>query len=85
MTGHFLSELSLIICVLFLVRIYVELADQYKLMDSASNPAKRNVLAAHLKEVIDTLEQKVSFDGRSRLALCCCFATTRLFADVDLL
>lgn len=40
-------------------RIYVELADQYKLIDAASNVAKRNVLAEHLREVIDTLEQKV--------------------------
>lgn len=39
--------------------IYIELADQYKVMDAASNVAKRNVLAEHLKEVIDTLEQKV--------------------------
>jgi hypothetical protein len=38
--------------------IYIELADQYKVIDAASNSAKRNVLAAHLKEVIDTLEQK---------------------------
>ena len=41
-------------------RIYCELADQYKLMDPASNVLKRNVLAEHLKEVVDTLEQKVS-------------------------
>lgn len=40
-------------------RIYIELADQYKLMDPASNVLKRNVLAEHLKEVVDTLEQKV--------------------------
>lgn len=40
-------------------RIYVELADQYKLMDAASNVPKRNVLAEHLKDVINTLEQKV--------------------------
>ena len=39
-------------------RIYIELASQYTLMDSSSNIAKRNVLAEHLKEVIDTLEQK---------------------------
>lgn len=39
--------------------IYCELADQYKLMDAASVVAKRNVLAEHLKEVVDTLEQKV--------------------------
>ena len=39
--------------------IYVELADQYKLMDAASNVAKRNVVAGQLREVIDILEQKV--------------------------
>ncbi|KAL5482601.1 hypothetical protein ACEPAI_9195 [Sanghuangporus weigelae] len=38
--------------------IYIELADQYKIIDAASNVAKRNVLAEHLKEVISTLEQK---------------------------
>ncbi|KDQ09859.1 hypothetical protein BOTBODRAFT_58395 [Botryobasidium botryosum FD-172 SS1] len=38
--------------------IYIELADQYKLMDAASSPAKRHVLAEHLKEVVDTLEHK---------------------------
>lgn len=42
-------------------RIYVELADQYKVIDAASNVAKRNVLAEHLREVIDTLEQKVHY------------------------
>ncbi|KAH9923578.1 hypothetical protein B0H21DRAFT_797396, partial [Amylocystis lapponica] len=39
--------------------IYVELADQYKVMDAVSNVVKRNVLAEHLREVIDLLEQKV--------------------------
>jgi hypothetical protein len=39
--------------------IYAELADQYKVLDAASAVAKRKVLAEHLKEVIDTLEQKV--------------------------
>ncbi|OBZ71751.1 hypothetical protein A0H81_08633 [Grifola frondosa] len=38
--------------------IYVELADQYKDMDAVSNVAKRNVLADHLRDVIDILEQK---------------------------
>ncbi|OCH92589.1 hypothetical protein OBBRIDRAFT_886090 [Obba rivulosa] len=38
--------------------IYVELADQYKVIDAVSNVAKRNVLAEHLREVIDILEQK---------------------------
>lgn len=41
-------------------RIYSELADQYKVLDAASAMAKRHVLADHLKEVIDTLEQKAS-------------------------
>lgn len=40
-------------------RIYSELAEQYKVLDAASAIAKRHVLADHLKEVIDTLEQKV--------------------------
>ena len=39
--------------------MYVELADQYKDIDPVSNVAKRNVLAEHLREVIDILEQKV--------------------------
>ncbi|KAF9005405.1 hypothetical protein BDQ17DRAFT_1303766 [Cyathus striatus] len=38
--------------------IYVELADQYKEMDAASDVAKRNILAQHLREVVDILEQK---------------------------
>ncbi|TRM61107.1 hypothetical protein BD626DRAFT_502750 [Schizophyllum amplum] len=38
--------------------IYVELADQYKDMDAASNVRKRNILAQHLREVVDVLEQK---------------------------
>ncbi|KAF9447291.1 hypothetical protein P691DRAFT_802613 [Macrolepiota fuliginosa MF-IS2] len=38
--------------------IYVELADQYKEMDAASNVAKRNTLAKHLREVVDILELK---------------------------
>jgi Centrosome microtubule-binding domain of Cep57 len=38
--------------------IYLELAEQYGIIDAASNVAKRNVLADHLREVIDTLEQK---------------------------
>lgn len=40
-------------------RIYVELSDQYKVMDAVSNVVKRNVVAEHLREVIDVLEQKV--------------------------
>ncbi|GLB38153.1 putative centrosome microtubule-binding domain of Cep57 [Lyophyllum shimeji] len=38
--------------------IYVELADQYKDMDAASDVPRRNVLAKHLREVVDILEQK---------------------------
>jgi hypothetical protein len=30
------------------------------MMDAASNVVKRNVLAQHLREVIDVLEQRVS-------------------------
>jgi hypothetical protein len=44
------------------------LAEQYKILDAASAIAKRHVLAEHLKEVIDTLEQKVSFPIRSQEA-----------------
>jgi hypothetical protein len=40
-------------------RIYTELSDQYKMMDAASNVVKRNVLAQHLRDVIDVLEQRV--------------------------
>ncbi|KAF8522190.1 hypothetical protein BU17DRAFT_44955 [Hysterangium stoloniferum] len=38
--------------------IYLELAEQYGVIDASSNVAKRNILAEHLHEVIDTLEQK---------------------------
>ncbi|KAG7088592.1 hypothetical protein E1B28_012567 [Marasmius oreades] len=38
--------------------VYVELADQYKDMDPISDVLKRNLLAQHLREVIDILEQK---------------------------
>lgn len=38
--------------------IYIELADQYKAIDSTSNVAKRNVLAEHLQDVIQVLERK---------------------------
>ncbi len=48
-------RLTLFLC----YSIYVELADQYKEIDAVSNVAKRNVLAEHLREVIDILEQKV--------------------------
>nr|XP_019049225.1 hypothetical protein I302_03006 [Kwoniella bestiolae CBS 10118]OCF28155.1 hypothetical protein I302_03006 [Kwoniella bestiolae CBS 10118] len=43
--------------------IYSELADQYKLLDPASISSKRHVLAEHLREVIDTLEQKADQIG----------------------
>jgi len=39
--------------------VYVELADQYKVMDAASDVRRRNLLAKHLREVVDVLEQKV--------------------------
>ncbi|KAF9267567.1 hypothetical protein L218DRAFT_1074297 [Marasmius fiardii PR-910] len=38
--------------------VYVELADQYKDMDPVSDVPKRNLLAQHLREVVDVLEQK---------------------------
>ncbi|KAJ7134513.1 hypothetical protein C8R44DRAFT_828990 [Mycena epipterygia] len=38
--------------------VYVELADQYKDMDAVSDVPKRNMLAKHLREVVDILEQK---------------------------
>ncbi|KAF5369106.1 hypothetical protein D9615_010432 [Tricholomella constricta] len=38
--------------------IYVELADQYKDMDPVSDVPRRNILAKHLREVVDILEQK---------------------------
>ena len=42
--------------------IYVELADQYKIMDAVSDVPRRNILAKHLKEVVDILEQKVKVE-----------------------
>ncbi|KZT28902.1 hypothetical protein NEOLEDRAFT_1129163 [Neolentinus lepideus HHB14362 ss-1] len=38
--------------------IYIELAEQYAQMDAVSDVVKRNVLADHLRDVIDILEQK---------------------------
>lgn len=38
--------------------MYLELAEQYGLMDPASNVLKRNILADHLREIIDILEKK---------------------------
>lgn len=43
----------------FLSSIYVELADQYKEMDPVSDVPRRNMLAKHLREVVDVLERKV--------------------------
>lgn len=40
----------------------MELADQYKVMDAASDVRRRNMLARHLREVVDILEQKVNLD-----------------------
>ena len=37
----------------------MELADQYKVMDAVSDVPRRNMLARHLREVVDILEQKV--------------------------
>ncbi len=49
--------------------VYVELADQYKVMDATSDVRRRNMLAQHLREVVDILEQKVG------CVLCqCCFS-----------
>lgn len=53
----------------------MELADQYKVMDAVSDVPRRNMLARHLREVVDILEQKVSF-----LYFFSCF----LFTGVDL-
>lgn len=50
----FISRLTF----LALNSIFIELAEQYKVLDACGNVAKRNVLAEHLKEIIDTLEQK---------------------------
>jgi len=36
------------------------LADEYKILDAASNISRRHILAQHLHQVIDVLEQKVS-------------------------
>jgi hypothetical protein len=44
-----------------LFSVYCELADQYKEMDAVSDVPKRNMLAKHLREVVDILEQKVGF------------------------
>ena len=49
--------------------IYCELADRYKEMDAASEVRRRNILAQHLKEVVDILEQKVVWIHRERYLL----------------
>ena len=60
---------------IIVISVYVELADQYKVMDAVSDVPRRNMLARHLREVVDILEQKVStyfadiFTGRAHLAL----------------
>ncbi|KAH7906510.1 hypothetical protein BJ138DRAFT_1094012 [Hygrophoropsis aurantiaca] len=38
--------------------IYCELADEYKTMDSATAATKRNVVAQHLRDVIEVMERK---------------------------
>ena len=53
--------------ILICCSVYVELADQYKVMDAASDVRRRNTLAKHLREVVDILEQKVRF---CRLFVC---------------
>lgn len=45
---------------IFAFSVYVDLADQYKIMDAASDVPRRNLVAQHLREVIDIIEQKVS-------------------------
>ena len=50
-------------------RIYNELAEEYKMMDAASNVVRRNVLAQHLRDVIDVLEQKVRYSALYNLKL----------------
>ena len=45
----------------------MELADQYKVMDAVSDVPRRNMLARHLREVVDILEQKVSIVSYSLL------------------
>jgi hypothetical protein len=58
-------------------RIYIELADQYKEMDAASDKPKRNLLADHLREVVDVLEQKVR-----PVFLVCCLLANKQFSRV---
>lgn len=72
-------RLTLFLC----CSIYVELADQYKEIDAVSNVAKRNVLAEHLREVIDILEQKVHSSKASHNILR--LADVRLFRETTLL
>ena len=53
-----------------LCSIFVELSDSYKAMDPADNASKRSLLAEHLKESIDVLEQKVRFATSFHRTLC---------------
>ncbi|KAH8924509.1 hypothetical protein BT69DRAFT_71728 [Atractiella rhizophila] len=52
-------------------KIYIELSDQYRAMDPASNAQRRRTLAEHLKESIDTLEAKADHIKRLYDALHC--------------
>ena len=56
----------------FSLSVYVELADEYKIMDAISDVRRRNMLAQHLREVVDILEQKVRSISLSSSS--CCFA-----------
>lgn len=55
--------------------IYVELADQYKDMDAVSDVPRRNLLAKHLREVVDILEQKASVNMSASLIFSYIFIT----------
>jgi len=41
------------------IRMYRELAEEYRSMDCATQVAKRHMVADHLRDVIDTIERKV--------------------------
>ena len=56
----FVGLVLFISSLLFPCSVYVELADQYKVMDAVSDVPRRNLLARHLREVVDILELKVS-------------------------
>ena len=57
----FLFLKKVVLLIFSFTSVYVELADQYKVMDAVSDVPRRNMLARHLREVVDILEQKVSF------------------------